>query len=253
MRSFRTRLEDRHPDLRLLVTEQKRLRLDDLALPPESDTSRPDGAVPARIALSPRRAPEAPIAALARLDGRAEAILLVAPALPPGLVAGLVTASGCDFVVSDRADLPGAVPPEALVELGLSRIHGGVTEWIMTTSGTTGQPKMVRHCLASLKRTVTPMANLASRPVWGLTYGPTRFAGMQVLLQACFGEGTLAVPELGADFRTMLSFFARHGCSHLSATTHALAAVSHACRCSGLGPPRRRGSKAGPSCPSAPR
>jgi hypothetical protein len=58
MRSFRTRLEERHPDLPLLVTEQKRLRLDDLALPPESDTSRPDGAVPARIALS-LRAPEA--------------------------------------------------------------------------------------------------------------------------------------------------------------------------------------------------
>jgi acyl-CoA synthetase (AMP-forming)/AMP-acid ligase II len=217
MRSFRTRLEDRHPDLPLLVTEQKRLRLDDLALPPESDTSRRDGAVPARIALS-LRAPEALIAALARLDGRAEAILLVAPALPPGLVAGLVTASHCDYLVSDRADLPGAVPPEALVELGLSRINAGVTEWIMTTSGTTGQPKMVRHSLTSLTRTVTPMANLTSRPVWGLTYEPTRFAGMQVLLQACFGDGTLAVPDLGADIRTVLSFFARHGCSHLSAT-----------------------------------
>jgi acyl-CoA synthetase (AMP-forming)/AMP-acid ligase II len=186
----------------------------DLAPPPKSDPSRLDGSVPTRVTLS-LRAPEALLGALARLDGRAESILLASPLLPPALVAGLVTASGCDCLVSDREDLPGAVSPEGLARHGLSRMQERATEWIMTTSGTTGQPKMVSHCLTSLARTVTP---IRGRPIWGLTYEPTRFAGMQVLLQACFGEGTLVAPGLGANVGTMLSSFARHGCSHLSAT-----------------------------------
>lgn len=219
MRSFRARLRDRHPDLPLLVTERGSLRLGDLLPEPESDLSRRHSAVPLRVALS-LHAPEALLIALAWLDGRAEAILLISPTVPPELVRRLVTESGCGCLVSDRVDLPGAVPPGALAQLALPLTQGRQTEWIMTTSGTTGHPKMVRHSLTSLARTVTPMASLANRPVWGLTYEPTRFAGMQVLLQACLGEGTLAAPDLGAgaDIGALLSFFAIHGCSHLSAT-----------------------------------
>jgi len=216
LRPFLSQLENRRPDLPLLVTERGILKLSDLKPGPNKIMAQSGDVVSARVALS-LHAPEALLAALAYLDGRAEAMLHISPTLPPKLVTGLVTAAGCNYLISDRDDLSGAAPLETLASLSL-RPALRETEWIMTTSGTTGQPKMVRHCLSSLARTVTPMADLASRPVWGLTYEPTRFAGMQVLLQACLGEGVLVAPKLGSDIGAILNFFADHNCSHISAT-----------------------------------
>ena len=214
MRSFRALLEDRSSKVPLLITERGQFLLNDLAPGPEGD-ARPLGGPSnwRRIALS-LHTPEALLKALIHLDGRADAILLVSPTLSSKLTNGLVAECGCSCIISDRADLSGAMPPAALSDIGLSLAPERETEWIMTTSGTTGHPKMVRHGLTSLTRTIRPLANLGSRPVWGLTYEPTRYAGMQVLLQASLGEGTLVAPNLQSDIGTILSFFATRRCSH---------------------------------------
>ncbi len=57
------------------------------------------------------------------------------------------------------------------------------TEWLIPTSGTTGTPKIVVHRLETLARSIR--AGSSDRDdVWGLAYGTSRFAGLQVLLQA---------------------------------------------------------------------
>ena len=218
MRSFRARLGDRAPNLPLVLIERGSLAVRDLALADGSDTAH-CGSTPTarRVALS-LRAPESLIVALAQLDGRAEAILLFSLALSPKLVTTLLQASACSCLVSDRTDLQGAGSTRSRVAASVAIQARIVRPAAHDDIGYDGDPKLVSHCLSSLVRTITPMRNLTIRPVWGLTYEATRFAGMQVLLQTCLGEGTLAAPDLGADIDTLLNFSIRNGCSHLSPT-----------------------------------
>ncbi|MBL8475844.1 MAG: AMP-binding protein [Methyloversatilis sp.] len=73
---------------------------------------------------------------------------------------------------------------------------------VLTTSGTTGQPKAARHSLDRLLGRIRPPKSGATDAVWLLTYHPASFAGMQVLLTALVSGGTLAacthatVPDL---------------------------------------------------------
>lgn len=55
-------------------------------------------------------------------------------------------------------------------------------------------------------------------PRWGLLYDPTRFAGMQVVLQALIGGGTLIAPSTRAPLQDQISYLVASGCTHLSAT-----------------------------------
>lgn len=57
------------------------------------------------------------------------------------------------------------------------------TRWMLATSGTTGSPKWIGHTVASLTRAVkVNAAGPAQR--WALCYQPSRFAGLQVVLQS---------------------------------------------------------------------
>ncbi len=158
------------------------------------------------------------IETLLALDGHVAGLLLVSASAGPEVVAALAEAVRAEVVVSDRDDLPGArTPAEAL---GLLREDGPPpreTVWMMTTSGTTGIPKIVPHTLDSLARTVRRDPSMAA-PVWGLVYEMTRFAGLQVALQALIGGGTLAVAPRYAPMAEQIAFLAAAGVSHLSAT-----------------------------------
>jgi len=64
------------------------------------------------------------------------------------------------------------------------------TQWFMATSGTTGTPKWIAHSLDSLTRAVK--LNAHSKALrWALCYQPTRFAGLQVVLQSLLSGSTL--------------------------------------------------------------
>ena len=156
--------------------------------------------------------PRAFVAALAALDGRVAGLLLLAPGLPRATIETLMARVGAGVVISDRADLAG---------LAVAAVPGGTdmaTRWLMTTSGTTGTPKIVEHSLASLARSVRPPAGSAAPPRWGLLYDPSRFAGLQVVLQALLGGGVLLAPDRHAPLADQLRFLAAAGCTHLSAT-----------------------------------
>lgn len=91
------------------------------------------------------------------------------------------------------------------------------TEWIMTTSGTTSTPKLVVHNFESLSRSSVRSDRLAAQH-WGLLYDPTRFAGMQLLLQALVGGGRLIAPAPVDSFEERIACLVDNKCTALSAT-----------------------------------
>lgn len=111
-------------------------------------------------------------------------------------------------------------PAEAMVAAGEdaeARTDATPTRWLMTTSGTTGLPKMVPHTLATLSRSTSRFEG-GTVQTWGLLYDPTRFAGLQVVLQALIGGGPLALPDTGRPLSEQVEALAAAGCTALSAT-----------------------------------
>lgn len=163
--------------------------------------------------------PASAIRYLAAADGRAEAVVLASPTLEQETLNELFALSGAEVVISARSDL-GDLP--LVVDEGELKLTKGrdiaVTAWIMTTSGTTGRPKLVSHQLDSLTRTTRSDINRGEGQVWGLLYDYTRFAGLQVVLQSLLSGATLAAPSLDLPLAERLEFLAREGCTHLSAT-----------------------------------
>lgn len=170
--------------------------------------------------------PIAGIEALIAADGCAASITLLSPSLPDQHISPLVDSADCDLLLSDTPpppDLPVKVAycsdldslPRSPNSQSASPTE---TEWHLATSGTTGRPKLVSHTLATLSRTARPARPRAAPARWGLLYDYTRFAGLQVVLQALFGGSKLIIPNPTASLRDRLATLAVQGCTHLSAT-----------------------------------
>ncbi|WP_198144906.1 AMP-binding protein [Pseudorhodobacter aquimaris] len=159
---------------------------------------------------------------LVACDGHCEALLLLSGSLPADDVESLAQEARIDMIVSDRTDLHSARPVSEVLEMAPGQPGSSITpcktEWIMTTSGTTGRPKMISHTLESLSRTVSRPTEGAQQNIWGLVYDPTRFAGMQVVLQSLLGGGVLVVSSPQDSMGQRLALFGNEGITHLSAT-----------------------------------
>ena len=88
----------------------------------------------------------------------------------------------------------------------------------MFTSGTTGPPKLVVHSLAGLTGAIKPAAADAAPPVWGTFYDIRRYGGLQILLRALLGEGSLAITAPAEPMPAFLTRLARLGVTHLTGT-----------------------------------
>lgn len=91
------------------------------------------------------------------------------------------------------------------------------TQWLLATSGTSGEPKLIAHTLASLSQSLKrdPQAGTCFR--WGLVYDPSRFAGLQVVLQAFFSGAELVITPLN-DYDEQVRSLVANRISALSAT-----------------------------------
>ena len=154
-----------------------------------------------------------------------QAVALCYTALPQFLMALLAFDGWCNalyLLPETDLDIPEQVqhwPCETLVTQH-SRVHSTIssqeTRWYLATSGTTGTPKWIAHSFASLSRAVKISVDQSTLH-WGLCYQPTRFAGLQVLLQSMM-SGACIRDCSTADAEQRIEMMLNSGVTALSAT-----------------------------------
>lgn len=152
------------------------------------------------------------IEAIVAFDGFAEALLLLPSALDSVTQQELIQAADCTHQFD-----PGQSTLIALDREAHAKPSHFTTRWLLATSGTTGKPKLIEHTLASLTRTVKRDLSNGSNYHWGLMYDPSRFAGLQVVLQALLGGSNLTVPGMGG-FEEQVQALLDYPVNALSAT-----------------------------------
>ncbi len=155
------------------------------------------------------------------LEGSAQLLLLLPADTSLEQARDFAARVGATAVVTDRPE--GLEGFDSLADLAAradidAPAPGCETIWMLTTSGTTGTPKLVPHTLSSLTATARRDGGFGAGLCWGLMYDPSRFAGLQVLLQALFGGSRLALAPTGSAFTERLALFATAGVNALSAT-----------------------------------
>jgi acyl-coenzyme A synthetase/AMP-(fatty) acid ligase len=149
--------------------------------------------------------------ALLELDGVARRIVLCTPDLSAEHFPSAVATAAATAVVCDR-------PLPELAGTGLIRVassapavtpsdaaQGGRsdTEWALFTSGTTGPPKLALHSLRALTGAMARGATPAGDRVWSTFYDIRRYGGLQILLRALVGGGSMVLSgahEAAGDF-----------------------------------------------------
>ncbi|NTU50380.1 MAG: long-chain fatty acid--CoA ligase [Desulfobulbaceae bacterium] len=164
-----------------------------------------------RIALSGLHAWEL-MKALVAFDGKVEAMLFLPVSLSEEILDRLVASAGCTHLM----DAEGTYALQSGHAVA-TKSDAEATQWLLATSGTTGIPKLICHTLASITRSLKRDRAKGACFVWGLLYDPSRFAGLQVVLQALF-SGSLLISSDSREFDSQLEAFVTNGVNALSAT-----------------------------------
>jgi acyl-coenzyme A synthetase/AMP-(fatty) acid ligase len=168
------------------------------------------------------------VAALAmiELDGLARRIVLCPPDLAREHLQHLTTTGDVDTFVVDR-ELAGLkadgveclVVSEGKIERAeCDRSVTRETEWILTTSSTTGAPKMVEHTLLSLTGPIGGRSGLAEKIVWSTFYDIRRYGGLQILLRALLDARSLVLSDAHESINEFLERAASAHVTHISGT-----------------------------------
>jgi acyl-CoA synthetase (AMP-forming)/AMP-acid ligase II len=157
------------------------------------------------------------VLALLELDGVAQRVVLC----PPDQwhhVPSIIQTAAINVVASDEQYewIPMLHAP-CVLDHPVRHDRDVETEWILLTSGTTGQPKMAIHTLASL---VGPLEDgvVASGAIWGTFYDVRRYGGLQMLLRALLGGGSMILSDANESPTDFLIRLGKGGVTHISGT-----------------------------------
>lgn len=163
--------------------------------------------------------------ALIDLDGLAQRMTLCPPDLPLEHLPDVMRSAEVDVVVSDGSFLSGASIGSAQHAICsptlVPRVHASrerlTTEWILLTSGTTGQPKLVLHTLASLAGAIA-VSESHSEVIWSTFYDIRRYGGLQIYLRAVLTCSSLLLAGPHEQLANFLQRAGEVGVTHISGT-----------------------------------
>ena len=163
--------------------------------------------------------------AMTEIDGVARRMLLCPPDLNSDHVQALIDDAEIDAIVTDQpprwADFGvyQVVAARAPERRGAKIKTERATEWLMLTSGTSGVPKIVGHTLEGLTGAI--VADGPARgtpPVWATFYDIRRYGGLQILLRAIIGGGSMVLTEPGEALADHVARLNARGVTHISGT-----------------------------------
>ncbi|MDQ2764795.1 MAG: acyl--CoA ligase [Pseudomonadota bacterium] len=167
--------------------------------------------------------------ALLQLEGLAARIVLCPPDLAPMHLPAVMAEAQVDVVVCDgtgpAAHLPTAMPVVAFA--AAPRPHSQppgdhdrhtTTQWLLFTSGTTARPKLVVHTLASLTGPLDDRLAVAEDAVWCTFYDVRRYGGLQILLRALLGGGSMVLSQSDEPVASFLTRAGECRVTHISGT-----------------------------------
>lgn len=164
--------------------------------------------------------------ALAELDGIARRMLLCTPDMSPAHVNSAITDAEIDVIVTDGGGPAKNVSYDIRLVSVSDRLkprNGTLdrnvdTEWLLLTSGTTGRPKLAIHTLASLVGPLDDGLVVQDAPVWSTFYDIRRYGGLQILLRAFVGGGSMVLSSAGESVADFLSRAGASRVTHISGT-----------------------------------
>jgi acyl-coenzyme A synthetase/AMP-(fatty) acid ligase len=166
------------------------------------------------------------VAALIELDGWARRIVLCPPDFEAKHLAAVVRDAAADAIVyGANAPAPQGVDVAILASCALPlqrrripAVRRHATEWVLLTSGTTGDPKMVVHTLATLTGAIARPTRQAAVQNWATFYDIRRYGGLQILLRVIAGRGSLTLRSAGETMDDFLIRAGAAGVTHISGT-----------------------------------
>lgn len=166
------------------------------------------------------------VLALIELDGVARRVVLCTPDLSMQQIPAILAGAEIDAVVTDDARFGTELPHRTSIVTSQDRLDAisaptdrdTDTEWVLFTSGTLGQPKMVRHNLASLAGPLQDGLAASEFAVWATFYDVRRYGGLQIMLRALIGGGSMILSSHEESVAAFLARAGRAGVTHISGT-----------------------------------
>jgi acyl-CoA synthetase (AMP-forming)/AMP-acid ligase II len=164
--------------------------------------------------------------ALIELDGIARRMVLWPGDLPRDCLPYVIATAEVDAVVSDEihhnTDFVGvrrfATCGPRLARAQRDRSESCRTEWILLTSGTTGNPKMALHTLSSLTGAIKSGTTSHDPKVWSTFYDIRRYGGLQIFLRAVLSGARIVLSSPEESTSEFLIRAGAHGVTHISGT-----------------------------------